>query len=100
MAAAQVSGAIAWLASVYPAAGPDRLKERLLAGVDPVDDLAGRTVTGGRLNLDHALRLALGCPGDSRGDGDVDGSDLAAFIHFPTAFGLDDLVAGYGTTCQ
>jgi subtilisin family serine protease len=50
MAAPHVTGAAALLKSVEPQIGVTELKSRLLTLADPLPSLAGRTVSGGRLN--------------------------------------------------
>jgi subtilisin family serine protease len=56
MAAPHVAGAAAVLLSVRPSAGAAELREALLEHGDPLSKLAGKTVTGRRLNLFNALR--------------------------------------------
>ena len=56
MAAPHVSGAAALLASTYVGEGPAFWKEALLSTVEPLPGLAGKTVTGGRLNAAAAIR--------------------------------------------
>jgi len=56
MAAPHVSGALALLKAQYPGDTYRQLINRLLQGADRIDGLAGRAQTGGRLNLDRALR--------------------------------------------
>lgn len=53
--APMVSGALALLASRHPADAPHQLIARLLRAADPVPALAGKCLTGGRLNLAKAL---------------------------------------------
>jgi hypothetical protein len=55
MAAPQVSGTAALLFSSKPAASVTAVRNALLAGVDPVPSLAGKTVTGGRLDAAEAM---------------------------------------------
>jgi subtilisin family serine protease len=55
MATPHVSGAAALLLSYNSQATLDQIKAALLAGVDIVADLQGRTATGGRLNVQKAL---------------------------------------------
>jgi len=55
MAAPQVSGAAALLFSLRPSASVTQVREALLAGVDPVASLAGKTVSGGRLDASRAM---------------------------------------------
>ena len=54
MAAPFVSGAAALVLSVCPS-NTATLKQRLLAAVDPVSSLSGKTVSGGRLNVATAI---------------------------------------------
>jgi len=61
-AAPMVSGALALLKAQFP---NDTFREsinRLLRSVDPKPALAGKTATGGRLNLANALRTTTGRP--------------------------------------
>jgi subtilisin family serine protease len=51
MATPHVSGAISLLWSAAPLLSHMDVKDRLLASVDPIPALAGKTVTGGRLNV-------------------------------------------------
>jgi subtilisin family serine protease len=55
MAAPFVSGAAALYLSRTPSATVTQVRDALLQTVDPVPALAGKTVTGGRLNLGRAL---------------------------------------------
>ena len=54
-AAPFVSGAFALMRAVNPALSCKDVVARLLAGTDPLAGLSGKCVTGGRLNLAHAL---------------------------------------------
>ncbi|MBL9200636.1 MAG: S8 family serine peptidase [Opitutaceae bacterium] len=56
MAAPHVSGALALLKAQFPADTYRQLVNRVLRTVDTPAPLAGRSQTGGRLNLDRALR--------------------------------------------
>jgi len=56
MAAPHVAGAAALLKSLAGQAPATALEDRLLATVDPLTALDGKTTTGGRLNLEHATR--------------------------------------------
>jgi subtilisin family serine protease len=58
MATPHVSGAAALAKAVFSGATGAGLKALLLRTVDPVPVLAGTTRTGGRLNVDHAVRCA------------------------------------------
>jgi hypothetical protein len=51
MAAPHVTGAIALYASKYPTASAQQIREALLASTTPTASLAGKTATGGRLNV-------------------------------------------------
>jgi subtilisin family serine protease len=55
MATPMVTGAAALLFSHSPASTPSQVKTALLNSVDPEPDLAGTTVSGGRLNVYRAL---------------------------------------------
>jgi thermitase len=57
MATPHVSGAAALLWAASPGASVSQIRSALLDGVDPVAALAGRTVTGGRLNVMSSLRI-------------------------------------------
>ena len=73
MAAPQVTGTAALAKSVFPDASPYALKALLLGAVDPDPALAGKTVTGGRLNAAKAVtcsnrtEVVLDAPGDGFG---------------------------------
>jgi subtilisin family serine protease len=54
-AAAYVSGAFALMLVKYPAETYQEIIARVLAATDPLPSLAGKCVTGGRLNLRNAL---------------------------------------------
>ena len=54
MATPHVTGAVALLMGRFPAMDAAQVKARLLASVDTLPGLAGRCVSGGRLNLDVA----------------------------------------------
>ncbi len=58
MAAPHVAGAVALMRSHRPEATASELKSALLDSVDPLPALAGKVLSGGRLNLHRAL-LAL-----------------------------------------
>jgi len=51
MATPHVTGAVALLASRYPNASGLQIKTQLLRAALPTPSLAGKTVTGGRLDL-------------------------------------------------
>ena len=58
MAAPFVSGAAALYLSKFPQASVDQIKAALLQSVDKLPTLAGKTVSGGRLNVARALGAA------------------------------------------
>lgn len=64
MAAPHVTGAAALLFSAEPTATVAEVKSALLSGVDPVTSLAGKTTSGGRLNVSKALDTLEGEPPD------------------------------------
>jgi hypothetical protein len=55
MAAPQVAGTAALVASVAPAMSASALKTRILANVDQLPSMAGKVITGGRLNVCKAV---------------------------------------------
>jgi subtilisin family serine protease len=54
-AAPYVSGALALMLAKYPTENYHQIIQRLLAATDPLPSLAGKCLTGGRLNLGKAL---------------------------------------------
>jgi subtilisin family serine protease/outer membrane protein assembly factor BamB len=56
MAAPQVTGALALLKAQFPNDTYRQLINRLLRNVDPIPGFASKVQTGGRLNLDRAIR--------------------------------------------
>jgi subtilisin family serine protease len=59
MAAAYVSGACALVWSHFPGENYRQIITRVLAAADPLPSLAGKCVTGGRLNLQKALSATI-----------------------------------------
>jgi PKD repeat protein len=99
MAAPHVSGAAALALSLDPSLSTADLKRALLAGTDPVAALAGRSVSGGRLNASRTLALAVppvvavppsaALPTDTDGDGrydDVNGNGRKDFADITLYF--------------
>ena len=62
MAAACVSGACALVEARYPTETHQEIIHRLLNGTDPLPGLAGRSKTGGRINLAKALGPRVTAP--------------------------------------
>lgn len=62
MAAPHVAAACALAWTLHPDEDYRQIIDRILAGTDPVPALAGKTRTGGRLNLAKVLDPALGIP--------------------------------------
>ena len=56
MACPHVAGAVALLWSKHPNWDYKKVKQVLLSTVDPLPTLAGKTVTGGRINVLKALQ--------------------------------------------
>jgi subtilisin family serine protease len=67
MAAPHVSGAAALVLAAAPGATTAQVRAALLDGVDERPALAGRVVTGGRLNAAGALAAVAAGPADGRG---------------------------------
>jgi subtilisin family serine protease len=60
MAAPHVSGAAALYLSRAPAGTVDQVRDAIFRSVDPLPSLAGKTVTGGRLNVAKMFGVARG----------------------------------------
>ena len=58
MACPHVTGAVALYASKYPSATAAQIKAALLASAAPTASLAGKTVSGGRLDVAAMLKIA------------------------------------------
>lgn len=67
MATPHVAGAAALVKAAFPDATAAQIKARLMDAADPVASLAGKTVTGGRLNVYNALETDLIAPGSIGG---------------------------------
>ncbi|MEZ4742177.1 MAG: S8 family serine peptidase [Bdellovibrionota bacterium] len=63
MAAPYVSGVAALLLSKYPQLTALELKNIILMGSDPIDQMHGKTVSGGRLNANNAIENDVVNPG-------------------------------------
>jgi hypothetical protein len=79
MAAPHVVGALALLKAQFPNDTYRQLINRILRNVDPVPSFAGKVQTGGRLNLDRAIRSTDNRPfnDDFATRAHVSGSNLA-----------------------
>ncbi len=62
MATPHVAGAIALMRAENPSMSYSEIIDALLQSTDSISSLAGKTASGGRLNLDDALRLVSGGP--------------------------------------
>jgi thermitase len=69
MATPMVSGAAALLFSLDPGASVSQVRAALLAGAKPTASLAGKTVTGGRLDVAAAMNQLVPTGGGSPGGG-------------------------------
>jgi subtilisin family serine protease len=58
MSTPMVAGAAALIFGLYPGVSVAEVRNSILGSVDVLPTLAGRTVTGGRLNVNHALGSA------------------------------------------
>jgi hypothetical protein len=75
MATPHVTGAIALYASVHPGATAQEIRQAILGSTTPTASLAGKTVTGGRLNIWNALSSAPSQPALSINDVSVTEGD-------------------------
>lgn len=83
MAAPHVAGVAALILSVRPELSAEQVKACILNGVDKVDALKGKCVTGGRLNAYKAVQYALSYPADQMVSGDFNGDgkeDVASIV--------------------
>lgn len=72
MATPHVSGAVALCAAANPSLSASAIRQALMDSTEATPSLAGRTVTGGRLNVDAMMDLCSPCLNDSECD---DGND-------------------------
>ncbi|MEK7355536.1 MAG: S8 family serine peptidase, partial [Bdellovibrionota bacterium] len=56
MAAPHVTGMAAWLVALDPSMTPEKIKAKIIATCDPVASMKTKSVCGGRVNLDGAVR--------------------------------------------
>lgn len=75
MATPQVTGAAALLAGFESGLGTSAIRTALLSSVDSAGSLNGRTVTGGRLNVASALKLAVQYASQGTGNGNGNGTE-------------------------
>lgn len=82
MASPHVAGVVALLAGLNPSATVDQLKSAIMLGADPLPNLTGSSVSGGRLNAAQALSLlGTGTSGPSGS------AILTAFYNFQDNYG-------------
>ena len=84
MAAPHVAGAAALIMAQNPEMSVDDLKAKILDSVDPIDALAVKTVTGGRLNVYNALDDLENTPPVADANGPYTGTE-----DIPVAFSSD-----------
>jgi hypothetical protein len=66
MAAPHVTGAAGLLFSLKPSATVTEVRDALLLGADRIPALAGKTTSGGRLDIPHAMDALEGLPVDNQ----------------------------------
>lgn len=108
MAAPFVTGAVALLRDLYPTWTYQQIVNRILTTADPLSSLAGKMVSGGRLNLARALGTPQAPPAnsDTRGasvvsgtfSGDSSGTFNRLRVVFseainPASFTVEDIVS-------
>lgn len=89
MASPHVAGAAALVWAQNPSLTAQEVKDKLLNSVDPVASLAGKTVTGGRLNAFQALDSGGGSGGGSGGSGEI----VPAALDYLTGFEAGSLTS-------
>jgi serine protease len=80
MATPHVAGALAVFWDANPSLTYDQVIQKLFQSVDPIASLAGKTVTGGRLNLKKLLDLGGGSPPPPPPPADVAGARITASV--------------------
>ena len=85
MATPHVSGAVGLMLAADPTLTPDRIKQLLMEYADPVDGLAGKCVSGARLNIGNIIPLIWNPGGDNPVFAGT--KALAAWYRFDTAAG-------------
>ncbi len=93
MATPMVSGAAALLWSKFPLLNNAQIKDILMESTESVSDLIGKTVTGGRMNLENAYYRGYRWQGSFN-----DGTDTTTFTSWRTSIdqGFEDLLEGEG----
>ena len=104
MAAPEVAATLALMSATAPTLTAAELKQALLAAVDRKPQLAGRAVSGGRLNAATAVRAAMAAaglqasgPADTDDDGVADGVDNCPSFANPAQ--IDGDHDGRGDAC-
>jgi hypothetical protein len=102
MATPHVSGAAGLLWSAAPGSQPTDISSAIMAGVDAAPAFAGRTVSGGRLNVLRSLRLVADvgvgepapapAPGGGSGSGSGSGGGSTDGSSGPGGAGVNDAV--------
>ncbi|MEQ1833329.1 MAG: S8 family serine peptidase, partial [Candidatus Eisenbacteria bacterium] len=98
MATPHVSGAVAMIMGRFPLATNLQARDILLSSTDSIPALAGRTVTGGRLNLLRAIQLPDSLPPASVADlaiGEAGSTAMGLTWTVPADDGPDGHAAGY-----
>lgn len=97
MAAPHVTGAIALYASAFPNASAAEIREAILSSARPTASLAGKTVTGGRLDVAAALNIVpavdITITGGSVKEGDSGTTPLAFTVRLSAAASTEVTVA-------
>ncbi len=97
MAAPHVTGAIALYASAHPNASAAEVRQAILSSARPTASLAGKTVTGGRLDVAAALNIVpaveIAITGASVKEGDSGTTPLAFTVSLSAAASTEVTVA-------
>jgi thermitase len=100
MAAPHVTGAIALYASAYPSASAAEIRQAILSSARPTASLAGKTVTGGRLDVAAALNIVpavdIAITGGSVKEGDS-GTTPLVFTVTLSAAATSEVTVAYAT---
>lgn len=101
MAAPMVAGACALVWAQFPTDNYSQIIDRILNNVDPLPELAGKCLTGGRLNLNKALTAAPPAPpatltvGVSDSTAVIGTTDTASFTFTRAGDNSTDLTAQF-----